>query len=98
MVILQVMGPVAFMFDVSDTEPLDGAPPLPPEVERPFDVHGTPTGNLFSQTHANARRDSMAIYEQDAGSQSAGFIKIAKMTAMRLYSTRTIPKKHNMLP
>ena len=38
LVILQPMGPVMFVFDVSDTEPEKDAPPLPPEVEHPFDV------------------------------------------------------------
>src|ERR1022692_2633394 len=32
LVILQPMGPVMFVFDVSDTEPLPDAPPLPAEV------------------------------------------------------------------
>ena len=43
LVILQPMGPVMFVFDVSDTEPEKGAPPLPPDVEHPFDV---PPGHL----------------------------------------------------
>src|ERR1700677_1192714 len=32
LLMLQPMGPVMFAFDVSDTEPLSGAPPLPREV------------------------------------------------------------------
>ena len=38
LVILQPMGPVMFVFDVNDTEPMEDAPPLPPEVENPFEV------------------------------------------------------------
>lgn len=36
--ILQPMGPVMFVFDVSETEPLPGAPCLPREVIAPFEV------------------------------------------------------------
>src|SRR5437867_3969330 len=36
LVILQPMGPVMFVFDVSDTEPEPNAPPLPPAVLNPF--------------------------------------------------------------
>ena len=38
LIILQPMGPVMFVFDVSETEPTENAPPLPPEVEKPFAV------------------------------------------------------------
>lgn len=41
LVILQPMGPVMFVFDVSDTE---GAS-LPPEVEKPFEVRGGKVGS-----------------------------------------------------
>jgi hypothetical protein len=37
LVILQPMGPVMFVFDVSDTEPEHNAPSLPPEVQNPFE-------------------------------------------------------------
>ena len=40
-VILQPMGPILFVFDVSDTTPLPNARPLPPKVVDPFQVrHG----------------------------------------------------------
>lgn len=38
LVVLQPRGPVMFVYDVSDTEPLEGARPLPPEVTDPFAV------------------------------------------------------------
>jgi hypothetical protein len=41
LVILQPMGPVMFVFDVSDTEPEKDAPPLPQEIVAPFDVPST---------------------------------------------------------
>jgi len=42
-VVLRTMGPLAFVFDVSDTEARDGfAPPLPALVENPFPARGQP--------------------------------------------------------
>lgn len=37
-VILQPMGPILFVFDVSDTAPLPNAPALPVRVNEPFQV------------------------------------------------------------
>jgi hypothetical protein len=78
LVILQPMGPVMFVFDVSDTEPEANAPPLPPEVEHPFEVRSGKIGNEYAQTRENAKRDGISITEQDAGSQSAGAIQSAQ--------------------
>jgi hypothetical protein len=47
-VILQPMGPVLFVFDVTGTEPLPGAPPLPGWVERPFEVRDGTIGTELS--------------------------------------------------
>jgi len=77
LVILQPMGPVMFVFDVSDTEPLEEAPPLPPEVERPFEVRRGHVGWRLEPTIENARRDGVRVSEQRAGSQSAGAIRTA---------------------
>jgi hypothetical protein len=38
LIILQPMGPVMFVFDVSDTEPLQGAKSLPLRVTDPFRI------------------------------------------------------------
>lgn len=47
-VILQPMGPVMFVFDVSDTEPInDRARHLPPRVENPFEVRRGRVGSDF---------------------------------------------------
>ena len=77
LVILQPMGPVMFVFDVSDTEPKEGAPPLPREVEHPFEVWSGRIGGQFAQTIESAKRDGVAISERQAGSQSAGEISVA---------------------
>ena len=37
-VILQPMGPVMFVFDVNDTEETEFVAPLPPGVDKPFEV------------------------------------------------------------
>jgi hypothetical protein len=74
-VILQPMGPVMFVFDVSDTEPTEHARVLPREVECPFDAHGGEVGNELPRTKANARRDGVDVIEREAGSQSAGLVR-----------------------
>lgn len=71
LVILQPMGPVMFVFDVSHTE---GAP-LPPEVEHPFDVRKGHVGSGLEFVVENAKRDGIRIIESDRGSQSAGSIR-----------------------
>jgi len=78
LVILQPMGPVMFVFDVSDTEPEQDAPPLPPEIERPFEIRrGQVRGELWG-TIENAKRDGVRINTRDAGSQDAGEIREAE--------------------
>ena len=76
LVILQPMGPVMFVFDVSDTEPEKGAPPLPVDVERPFDVRGGSVSYELVMTIESAKRDGVLVAEREAGSQSAGAIRV----------------------
>lgn len=83
LVILQPMGPVMFVFDVSDTEALPDALPLPPEVERPFQVRGR-VGSELEQTVQNAKRDGLLVASRDAGSQSAGEIRHAELDGRTL--------------
>jgi hypothetical protein len=71
------MGPVMFVFDVADTEPLAGAPPLPAKVEWPFEVRSGSIGGELTITVENAKRDGINISENKAGSQRAGSIQIA---------------------
>jgi hypothetical protein len=77
LVILQPMSPVMFVFDVSDTEPGEDAKPLPPEVEKPFEVRGGKIGNQLDWTIKNAKRDGIRIQPRKEGSQSAGSIRPA---------------------
>ena len=57
LVILQPMGPVMFVFDVSDTEPQKGAPQLPEEVLHPFEPRSGKVGKELERTIENAMRE-----------------------------------------
>jgi hypothetical protein len=78
--ILQPMGPVMFVFDVSDTEPDSRckAASLPPEVEHPFDVLRGKVHGELTRTIENVKRDGVSVTERQAGSQSAGQISVAR--------------------
>ena len=75
LVILQPMGPVLFVFDVTDTEPLPGAPALPAWVERPFEVRHGKIGDELERIVENAKRDGVNISERAHGSQRAGSVQ-----------------------
>jgi IrrE N-terminal-like domain len=96
LVILQPMGPVMFVFDVSDTEPLPDAPPLPPEVTSPFEVRGGTIGNELERTIENAKRDGVRVSLRSAGSQSAGQIGTATTTASLEVVVRLAPKAESV--
>ncbi len=74
LIILQPMGPVMFVFDVSDTEPGPDAPPLPEGVTNPFKVRYGKIGSDLERTIENAKRDGIEIITRKEGSQSAGSI------------------------
>src|SRR5260370_24532908 len=76
-VILQPMGPILFVFDVSDTAPLPNARPLPPQVEDPFQVRNGKIGEQLALTVDNAKRDGVRVSERADGSQRAGSIQWA---------------------
>lgn len=75
LVILQPMGPVMFVFDVSDTEPTENAKSLPPEVDKPFEVRKGHVGDRLERVIENAKRDGLRITKSHEGSQSAGSIR-----------------------
>jgi hypothetical protein len=78
LIILQPMGPVMFVFDVTDTVPENDAPPLPPAIDRPFEVRSGHVGNELSVIIESAKRDGVRITRRDAGSQNAGQIRNAE--------------------
>jgi hypothetical protein len=94
LVILQPMGPVLFVFDVSDTEPLSGAPPLPHWVEHPFEVRQGRIGTELDQTVENAKRDGIRISQRAHGSQRAGSVQCAVAGSYMdmLLATRPAPR------
>ncbi len=77
LVILQPMGPVMFVFDVSDTDPGPKAIPLPKAVNNPFEgLSGYVAIRTYDKTIENAKRDGVKITISKEGSQSAGSIII----------------------
>jgi hypothetical protein len=76
-VILQPMGPILFVFDVSDTAPLPNALPLPLRVKDPFQVRSGKIGGQLALTIENAKRDGVRVSERADGSQRAGSIQRA---------------------
>ena len=77
-VILQPMGPVMFVFDVSDTVPMKDALPLPIEVTDPFQTDFICSlGIRDERLYQNAIRDGIKISTVQRGSQAAGSIQIA---------------------
>jgi hypothetical protein len=77
LVILQPMGPVMFVFDVSDTEAGGESMHLPTDVERPFEVQKGVAGKHLETTIQNAERDGVRTHRRQEGSQSAGSIHMA---------------------
>ena len=75
LVILQPMGPVMFVFDVSDTVPGAKNIPLPPEVYRPFETSKGHVTMELDRTIENAKRDGICVERTKEGSQSAGSIR-----------------------
>ncbi|WP_439577203.1 ImmA/IrrE family metallo-endopeptidase [Elioraea sp.] len=91
LVILQPMGSVMFVFDVAETEPLPNASPLPPEVEKPFEVTSGRIRGELETTVENAKRDGILVEESAAGSQHAGSIRSAPDNIQIRFQTRRAP-------
>ncbi|WP_153306736.1 hypothetical protein [Desulfonatronum thioautotrophicum] len=92
-VILQPMGPVMFVFDVSDTEPLPGAPALPKEVTNPFDIPPVDVKEPYTRTIANAIRDGVEVATENAGSLLAGYIRLCASSGPLKFQVRVPPKE-----
>lgn len=75
-VMLQPFGPVMFVYDVSQTEALRGAPPLPSIVESPFAMRPMRAADAALRWMTeNAKADGVRVSYVPAGSQSAGCIR-----------------------
>jgi hypothetical protein len=77
-VILQPMGPILFVFDVSDTAPIPNACFLPIPAIDPFHVRSGKIGGQLARTIENAKRDGVRVSERADGSQRAGSIQRAR--------------------
>jgi len=76
LVVLQTFGPVMFVYDVSQTAPVDDTLPLPGLVEAPYSM--PPLAGVdgpLRLTVENAKRDGVRVTKVAAGSQSAGCIR-----------------------
>jgi hypothetical protein len=80
-VILQPMGPVMFVFDVADTEPIPDEKnfrPIPDHILKPFEVvSGKLRTGRFARLIENAKRDGIRMHFTKEGSCSAGSIQKA---------------------
>ena len=70
--ILKTMGPVMFLFDVSDTE---GSATLPAEITAPFEVQAGKIGDELECLMENCPRDGIRVSLAAHGSQNAGSIQ-----------------------
>ena len=75
LVILQPFGPVAFVFELSDT---DGKDPFPEELLNPFKVKGKIEEAKIKRLIENLKSDGIYYNEVEYGTALAGFIRIAQ--------------------
>lgn len=74
--ILQTMGPVAFVFELSDTEPIDPAVDLVPEiVQNPFPAKGQPPIGATKNLVAACLQIGIEVETRDRGTILAGSIQ-----------------------
>jgi hypothetical protein len=72
-VVLRIMGPVEFVFDLSDTEPLDPKDNRVPAIaDNPFPAKGEPPPKAMENMVAACGKISIVVEEQDFGSNLAG--------------------------
>ena len=75
-VILQTMGPVAFVFELSDTEPIDPAVDLVPEiVENPFPAKGQPPIGAIKTLVSACLKVGIEVEWRDRGTNLAGSVQ-----------------------
>ena len=75
-VILQPFGPVAFVFELSDTEPIDPAVELVPEVvKHPFPAKGQPPVGAIERLIAACFKIGIEVERRDRGTILAGSVQ-----------------------
>lgn len=81
LLILRPRGPVMFVYDVSDVEPLAGAHPLPLDVTAPFEVDFGDRAEVMARLQRleeNVTGLGIRTSRQDMGASLAGHVSIAK--------------------
>jgi hypothetical protein len=74
-VILQTMGPVAFVFDLSDTKPINPQRDLIPEiVTNPFPAKGQPPIGALQSLIASCLKTRILVQEQSLATNKAGSV------------------------
>ncbi len=84
LVVLRPFGPVAFVYDVAQTEPAPDAPELPGMVEAPFampPIRGV--DDAVRWTILNAERDGVRVVAARSGPQRAGCIRASAAAGWR---------------
>lgn len=76
LVILRPFGPVAFVYELSDTE----GDPLPQDIEDPFAANGLIANEELNRFIVHARFDGIRIQMQDYGTSYAGQVQIIDET------------------
>jgi hypothetical protein len=75
-VILQTMGPVAFVFELSDTEPIDPAVDLVPEmIKNPFPARGQPPIGAIKTLISTCLKIGIEVELRDRGTNLAGSVQ-----------------------
>ena len=104
LVILRPFGPVAFVFELGDT---NGKEPFPESLINPFKVKGELSESVFNRFITNLRCDGILYNEADHGTASAGYIQICnnqkeakivrnrKETNMKILYDMVVNRNHN---
>jgi len=75
-VILQTMGPVAFVFELSDTEPINSAVDLVPEIAKnPFPAKGQPPIGAIEMLVSACAEVGIEVERRDRGTILAGSVQ-----------------------
>jgi hypothetical protein len=94
LVILVPFGPVAFVYDLPDTE---GSDLFPKELLNPFQTEGGVEAGIYSQVLSNLRRDSVYFAEVDSSCTLAGFIRLAADTRVLKVGTGPVRALYELL-
>ena len=85
-VVLQTMGPVAFVFDISDTHPIDPSHDLVPAlVVNPFPTKGNAPPKAMKRLTDACAKVGIVVVTQDLGSNLAGDVRRAAVNGSEFH-------------